>query len=426
MQDLFGSEALDIGVGLSLLFLFISLICAAVREVLEGLYKSRALQLHRVMGEILDDRSHAGSGLAGQARDSLLVRPPPPPPAGVDRGRTAPAAPGLIEQLYNHPAVYALYEGGYPRRRSGWWWRRLPSYIPASNFSGALLGIIVHGDPAAETINPSLPITVKAVQDNIATLNSLRVRRVVLGAFDFAPDLASGRKNLEDWYNSAMDRVSGWYKRETQLILFGLGLAAAVLLNIDAITIAQRLGENKELRTAVAADAQFGKRLLPDQGATSSQPATAPPARPGPIDDVALRRQLESLGSVVGWEEWRPPTTAGGQPPRPHFYPRPQARLAACAGADPPPAAPACSAKAERFFERVEPSGKAQMVLGWLVTAFAVTLGAPFWFDVLNRFMVVRSTVKPHEKSQEEASKDAASKPAPGQQDLPPAEPPGP
>jgi len=40
------------------------------------------------------------------------------------------------------------------------------------------------------------------------------------------------------------------------------------------------------------------------------------------------------------------------------------------------------------------------------MTAFAATLGAPFWFDVLNKVMVIRSTVKPHEKSPEEASED--------------------
>jgi hypothetical protein len=44
--------------------------------------------------------------------------------------------------------------------------------------------------------------------------------------------------------------------------------------------------------------------------------------------------------------------------------------------------------------------------LGWLVTAFAISLGAPFWFDLLNKFIIVRSTVKPHEKSREEGSKD--------------------
>ena len=45
-------------------------------------------------------------------------------------------------------------------------------------------------------------------------------------------------------------------------------------------------------------------------------------------------------------------------------------------------------------------------VAGILFTGFAIALGAPFWFDVLNRFMVIRSTVKPEEKSQEEKSKD--------------------
>ena len=44
---------------------------------------------------------------------------------------------------------------------------------------------------------------------------------------------------------------------------------------------------------------------------------------------------------------------------------------------------------------------------GWVMTALAISLGAPFWFDTLNKFMVVRSTVKPREKSQAEASKDA-------------------
>ena len=45
-------------------------------------------------------------------------------------------------------------------------------------------------------------------------------------------------------------------------------------------------------------------------------------------------------------------------------------------------------------------------ILGWLLTALAATMGAPFWFDVLNKIMVIRSTVKPHEKSPEEASED--------------------
>jgi hypothetical protein len=50
-------------------------------------------------------------------------------------------------------------------------------------------------------------------------------------------------------------------------------------------------------------------------------------------------------------------------------------------------------------------------IVGVLLTAFAVSQGAPFWFDLLNKVMVIRSTVKPKEKSVEQPSKD---RPAPG------------
>ena len=56
------------------------------------------------------------------------------------------------------------------------------------------------------------------------------------------------------------------------------------------------------------------------------------------------------------------------------------------------------------------PGGYIELFFGYLLTAFAVTLGAPFWFDVLNRLMVIRATVKPTEKSKEEAPQDPQSR----------------
>jgi hypothetical protein len=41
--------------------------------------------------------------------------------------------------------------------------------------------------------------------------------------------------------------------------------------------------------------------------------------------------------------------------------------------------------------------------LGWLLMAFAITLGAPFWSDILNRIMVIRT----------QAARDAAHPPTP-------------
>jgi len=41
---------------------------------------------------------------------------------------------------------------------------------------------------------------------------------------------------------------------------------------------------------------------------------------------------------------------------------------------------------------------------GWLITILAVSLGAPFWFDTLSRFMNVRSSGKPPDQSSVKAS----------------------
>jgi hypothetical protein len=57
-------------------------------------------------------------------------------------------------------------------------------------------------------------------------------------------------------------------------------------------------------------------------------------------------------------------------------------------------------------------------LLGWICTGLAATFGAPFWFDLLNKVMVIRSTVKPREKSPEEGSEDRqprGTKPAGGE-----------
>jgi hypothetical protein len=45
------------------------------------------------------------------------------------------------------------------------------------------------------------------------------------------------------------------------------------------------------------------------------------------------------------------------------------------------------------------------LLAGWVMKALAISFGAPFWFDTLNRFMVVRSMVKAQEKCKTETAK---------------------
>lgn len=320
---------LDVAIGIVFVFVLLSTVCSAIREGIEARFKTRAAYLERGIRELLHD-------LDGK---------------------------GLAHSFFNHPLIFSLYSGGYkgaaqdgrtqPKllARGG----SLPSYIPARSFAIALLDIAAKG-PATDDVSsdPAAPaLSLESVRASVRNLKNPPVQRALLAAIDAAEgDLNRARTNIEAWYDSSMDRVSGWYKRTTHWILFWIALALAVGLNIDTLAIADYLYRHDAAREAIVA-------LAAD--ATKNESAAA-------ITYTQAATQLQSLALPIGWSgAWRR-----------HV-----------AGA---------------WYESAW--GIAGPMLGWLVTAFAATLGAPFWFDLLNKIMVIRSTVKPHEKSPEEASED--------------------
>jgi len=213
--------------------------------------------------------------------------------------------------------------------------RKLPSYIPASLFAEALLDRVVRGPVsvdnkaganagqgaiADQNVNPAqnagVVISIESLRASAATIQNDHVQRAVLSAIDMAQgDLDKVRANIENWYNGTMDRVSGWYRRRTQTILFFIGLGAAAALNVDAITIAKRLNNDKALRQAAVAQAGAvvggqganGQGATADQGATAGQGANGQGALKTPIESLQertytqLRTNLDEIGFPVGW-----------------------------------------------------------------------------------------------------------------------------
>lgn len=336
---MFSFDTIDVAIGLALLFLMMSLLCTSLREAVEGVMKTRASDLERGVRQIFQE-------------DGVLT-----------------------ERFYQHPLVYSLFAGDYQRPNSKALIARggkLPSYIPANQFARALMDMVHQGSAAYSPyggVTP--PLTMVSLREAAAQFPNPQVRRAVLFAIDQARgDLDAARRNLESWFDGTMDRVSGWYKRRTQLILFLIGLTLAVVLNVDAVTIAQRLQSNKVLRDALVEKAQVTIR--------SSGPSGAIGARP-----EELAALIESYGLPIGWRKGRPAA---------------QMEARACS-------APTPGCVGGRV-EVLTPGAVIQMLIGWLITAAAMMLGAPFWFDTLNRLMVIRSTVKPTEKSPEEGSED--------------------
>lgn len=330
--------------------------------------------------------------------------------------------------------------------------RGLPSYIPSSLFAQALMDRVLRGPPsgpvgpsaerASAGVSPPAPRPVQQQQPDpkqpdpslnqppapVMSVDELRrtaelienpqVRRALLSAIDMAQgNLDEVRANIENWYNGTMDRVSGWYKRRTQTILFLIGLAVAAALNVDAITIARRLSDDRTLRQAILVQAE---QLVAGQSAAGPQPAAnAEPAGDGrtardgraadetPLESLRrrpyeqLRADLQALGFPIGWyssgnplQDWSafrlaPGPQACGRPPTNPTDPGGTAVVAPCPN-----------------YRSLSLAEFVTIGLGWLITALAIMLGAPFWFDVLNKFTVIRSTVKPHEKSLAEGSED--------------------
>jgi hypothetical protein len=335
---MFASGILDVAIGLMLLYLLLSLVCTAINEFIESRLKRRASDLERGIRNLLSDDD--GKGLAGQ--------------------------------VYGHPLVRGLFSGDYDaneiedgRYANG---SNLPSYIPARVFTLALMDVVAPATAGGAT-------ALQPMRDAIEKLPNSDVRRALTDLIDAAgDDAAAARANIEEWFDSAMDRVSGWYRRRSQSISFVVGLALAVAVNADSLAVANSLSLDAALRQSLVTAAQG-----------YAQAATAGDAKPDPVSPLepcqkdrtssecriaTNLREIAKLGLPLGWDS----ADARRVPPN----------VLSWAG----------------FFAW---GGK---LVGWLLTAFAISLGAPFWFDLLNRMMVVRGTVKPREKSPEEPSAD--------------------
>jgi len=228
-----------------------------------------------------------------------------------------------------------------------------PSYIPSRTFSRALWNI---ASTAGQAEAGAVAVTrdLAKIRATVTALPNAKIRQALLTHIDEAGnDFDRARENVERWYDDVMDRVSGWYKRRTQWILLALGLGMAAGLNVDSIKIADRLYSDTPLRATIT---------------TAAEGYAAAGKESGQVDDQGIKEnfaRLQGLGLPIGWTEADRPDSFG-------------------------------SAVVKMF--------------GLFLTAMAISLGAPFWFDVLNKFMVVRSTIKPREKSQETPSKDRRRK----------------
>jgi hypothetical protein len=407
---MFGSNALEVATGIVFIFLLLSLICSVINEGIAAALEQRGKNLLEGIKNLLND----------------------------------PEFTSLAQHVYNHGLIDGVMQGATDFTKTN----RLPSYIAPTNFALALMDILgsqgsgqaaveqkqrelevaqkksaaapedealkkavsdaqaalerVKGSAAdlqkkydaageaakkvkelkdfgrikeaSETLERALaagralaaeyPDPLGSIQKGIEALSPGRTKQSLLVLLDktkrevvlVSKEIQMGehaveklRGNLENWFNDAMDRFAGWYKRWTRQISFAIAIIVVGIANADTIMLANRLARDGALRAAIVAAADGATQKM------SGDPSNVQNAR------QQLLEESEKLNLPLGWID---PKVNGVEDP---FE-----------------------------FERIpnNAGGCALKVFGLLLSALAVSLGAPFWFDTLSKFMNVRGAGK--------------------------------
>ncbi len=312
---------LDLAIAICFIYLLMALVCSTVNESIAGIVNSRGKTLEKGIVSLLHD-------------------------------------PALKAKFYAHPLIQGIQEEN----------DRLPSYIASNKFALALMDTLT--GPAAAN-DPD------ALRKGVASLENTAAKTALTAVLQ-NPRFTTDQQRLEAWYEQGMNRVSGWYKRTSQIRIYVLAAAVTLFINADTLKILDTLWNNPT-RSALLVEHAKGRleKGRPDaegQSSTANEKAndaTASKSAQTPEKDVITPQENQLLGQVAGWQgdwykDWPGHTTAG-------------------------------------FWCWIWYLLKNRLG-GWLITMLAVSLGAPFWFDTLSRFMNVRSAGKPPDQSSVKAS----------------------
>ena len=219
---------------------------------------------------------------------------------------------------------------------------RHPAYIASDDFALALIN----------SLDPSKPLPVFSdVQQSVEHMPDCNIRDVLLAQIVAANgDLDKLRTGVATWYDAAMDRVSGVYKQDMKYISVVVGILLAIAFNANSVLVTRTLWQDPKLREEMVTLAD--DQLKNPAGQEAQIPS-------GPVTKEELDAKLSNIQEKIS---------------------------AADAALNPLPIGWSVKALS------VDPTTWIERIIGWLVTGLAVSLGAPFWFDLLSKFMNIRGT----------------------------------
>ena len=382
----------DIAIGLIFTYLTLSLIASELQEYLSTVLQWRAKHLNNAIESLLSGGSEANSA------DSQKVK-----------------VKQLVEELYNDPLINTLNHEASGiiakklRKISGIIDRQkisskqsAASYIPSETFASTLLQVLklpeliqkarsgngqskdnlslilasynelktaIKAPPQSENykkiqeiygdVDDELKNIINALPDyvpnSVITSLSILAKRSQFKAKEIDAEINQFREEVETWFDRSMERAGGVYKRDAKGIALLIGFMIAILTNTDTFHVISRLSRDSALRSALT---QYSSQPILTQNASQQE------------NLKEIKQQLdEQLGSIslpIGWNF--------------DNYCQQFYDLRDCTKSD----------NSKKWLSRIIPTFRT--ILGWIISGIAVSMGAPFWFQLLNKFINVRNT----------------------------------
>jgi len=200
---MFGSTVLEVAIGLTFCYGTVAMIVTMLQEALASAFRLRANTLLGGIKSMLND----------------------------------PNFSALAQAVYAHPLVNPYGDGAARNQRD---LKSKPSYIEPAHFAIALVDGIA-----------KVPGNFAALAPAIDAVPDPQVRRALQGLYQRAHDLHEFQVGVAGWFDNAMDRLSGAYKRQQLLISLLLSFLLAMLLNIDSIHLFRTLWQHPALAAKI-------------------------------------------------------------------------------------------------------------------------------------------------------------------------------
>jgi hypothetical protein len=272
--------------------------------------------------------------------------------------------------------------------------------------------------------------TVDEVKKRMASLNDVIVKipkkisdetlRHFQNLFNDAQnDFNQFKLRLENWFNETMDRASGWYKRQTQSILIFLGFFMAIWGNVDTIKIYKSLAKDKKVREQIVDLAIQSQQKYVAGIDTIRQHSKNDTVQSQAGNDTVtiiqtkvlttgdsvldqtykvLQDDLKSAGNIMGFG-WCSSDSCKACKVLEQRRDSLKDELAILEEEkhknytilkEKQAAIDKLSYTVKAGYKKYKDKWNGWSMLGWLITAFAISLGAPFWFDMLNKIIKIR------------------------------------